>query len=518
VGDARLIDVFVDTTAPLGFGTLPGAALFVSNPGPDDTLFQRSAAPLVGSGLTAGYTDSLVERCIASGTGEDGTTDIGASTFSGSEIMRENPVDGFGPRSLGSVSLPCFDVDLDFISTTSGFHCHASAVTLGNRMKSKVAAFLLNATTGNQSVTGVGFRPDLVVFLGCGAFSPGTGDHDDFGTNFVLGVMDGSGNQWAPAYRSRFFSSPTVRSRQFRNDACINHIGESGSAIPTTAQQTAHFVSMDADGFTIDLTAAGLTSTGFQMAVNFLAIKINPGQGSVACGWGTQGDASLTAGFRPDVLFFGSAMTADTAVHTDAALLDFGASDGTIHRSYWEGGASGGASWSYTSTVSCIRMAAGGGVVVGEATAAMTGTGASLTWSTDDGGLRLFGWIAFQTSSDPIGAPVAVTDPATTIGPTAATLNGTITPNDPGVIDYFFQYGTTAFYGTDTMTLPDGTGFGPGPIAQFVTGLAPGTTYHFRVVATDGGSCFIYGADVTFTTTAVTPNLLVFRNRFRGEA
>ena len=105
-----------------------------------------------------------------------------------------------------------------------------------------------------------------------------------------------------------------------------------------------------------------------------------------------------------------------------------------------------------------------------------------------------------QGSGCDIGAfelapPVAATADATDITQTSATLNGVVTPN-AGSATYRFEYGTTTAYGSST---PDSTG--SGPVAAAVTGLTPGTTYHFRIVATTSFGTAQSG-DSTFTTTA----------------
>ncbi len=114
--------------------------------------------------------------------------------------------------------------------------------------------------------------------------------------------------------------------------------------------------------------------------------------------------------------------------------------------------------------------------------------------------------------------PTAATGPATGVGPTSATLNGV---SGPGVVDgditnYYFQYGTTTAYGSQTPTgtvgtCPSGVTSGPScsvPVTQSVsatiTGLATGRRYHYQIVSTspDGTS---FGVDHTFKTQTVHP-------------
>jgi hypothetical protein len=96
-----------------------------------------------------------------------------------------------------------------------------------------------------------------------------------------------------------------------------------------------------------------------------------------------------------------------------------------------------------------------------------------------------------------VDPPTAATGAATGIGETGATLNGTVGAGDSSTA--YFQYGTTAAYGSSTATQSVGASSSPSPLAGAIGGLAPGTTYHFRLVAENSGGV-VYGGDQTFTT------------------
>ncbi len=95
--------------------------------------------------------------------------------------------------------------------------------------------------------------------------------------------------------------------------------------------------------------------------------------------------------------------------------------------------------------------------------------------------------------------PTATTGAATSVGETSATLNGTLGAG--GSSTAHFQYGTTAPYGASTATQSVGASSSPSPRAATIGGLAPGTTYRFRLVAENSGGV-VSGADQTFTTAA----------------
>ena len=98
-----------------------------------------------------------------------------------------------------------------------------------------------------------------------------------------------------------------------------------------------------------------------------------------------------------------------------------------------------------------------------------------------------------------VNPPTAATGAATGVGEAGATLNGTVGAG--GSSTAYFQYGTTVAYGSSTATQSVGAPSSPRALAAAIGGLAPGTTYHFRLVAENSGGV-AYGGDQTFTTEA----------------
>ena len=95
-------------------------------------------------------------------------------------------------------------------------------------------------------------------------------------------------------------------------------------------------------------------------------------------------------------------------------------------------------------------------------------------------------------------APTVITESATGVKTTEATLNGTVNP-DGLETKYYFEYGKTTAYGTKTAEVNVGSGTSNLKESKAITGLAPGTTYHFRMVATNSAGT-TDGADYMFTT------------------
>lgn len=112
--------------------------------------------------------------------------------------------------------------------------------------------------------------------------------------------------------------------------------------------------------------------------------------------------------------------------------------------------------------------------------------------------------------------PLAYAGYVEQITASSATLKARINPQGSAT-EYYFQYGPTIAYGSQTPPAPAGSGTQEVKLTQAVTGLAPYTTYHFRVVASSPAGT-TDSADATFATKAIplsltasiTPNPVVF--------
>jgi Ca2+-binding RTX toxin-like protein len=95
-------------------------------------------------------------------------------------------------------------------------------------------------------------------------------------------------------------------------------------------------------------------------------------------------------------------------------------------------------------------------------------------------------------------APAAITGTVSAIGGTTATLNGTVNPGGAAT-DWWFEYGTSASYGSKTTATAAGSGSANVAVLKSLSGLAPATTYHYRLVA-KSSSGTTNGGDGLFTT------------------
>lgn len=113
-------------------------------------------------------------------------------------------------------------------------------------------------------------------------------------------------------------------------------------------------------------------------------------------------------------------------------------------------------------------------------------------------------------------APNTTTGPATNVAPNSATLTGWVNPRGTAT-SYRFQFGATPSYGRTTPTVSAGSGTTARAVSANATGLAAGTTYHYRIVATNARNQTRLGVDRTFTTTVRPSQLRLFgRTAFVG--
>ena len=119
--------------------------------------------------------------------------------------------------------------------------------------------------------------------------------------------------------------------------------------------------------------------------------------------------------------------------------------------------------------------------------------------------MKLFALVAAFVVLAPAAAQAAAPAPATggakSITSTSAVLTGSVNPNNEATT-YHFEYGPTNKYGSTTPDQgPTAANKVKAPVSAAISALAPGTTYHYRLVATNASGTKAAG-DKTFKTAA----------------
>jgi streptogramin lyase len=160
-----------------------------------------------------------------------------------------------------------------------------------------------------------------------------------------------------------------------------------------------------------------------------------------------------------------------------------------------------------------IHKSAGSGNTVANFASSITGLNPSTTYhfrvvASNPAGTTYGADATFTTTASPPPPPPAAPPSiantvSSNVGQTDADVQADVNPNGQATT-YWFEYGTDTSYGSSTSALPAGSGASEVSALDSLSGLAPGTTYHFRAVASSSGGT-TYGQDTTFTTQAPPP-------------
>jgi hypothetical protein len=123
----------------------------------------------------------------------------------------------------------------------------------------------------------------------------------------------------------------------------------------------------------------------------------------------------------------------------------------------------------------------------------------------------------------PAPAPAVSTGGVSSVAYSSVVLHGFVDARGE-VTSYAFQYGPTSAFGAQSPLAPAGNATRSVSVSQAVTGLQPGLTYHYRIVASGPGGT-VKGLDRTFRTPRVplsvaivgVPDPVVFGDPFLVE-
>lgn len=120
-----------------------------------------------------------------------------------------------------------------------------SAVTPIKRSGGFVIGNFTPSATGNKSITGLGFKPKKVRFVNTAGNSTSAGA-------MLIGAMDEHGNQYV--------ALTTQSSRYYDTSHCFGYISGASNVLA----QAGSYVSMDSDGFTVNITAQNGTPVYYE--------------------------------------------------------------------------------------------------------------------------------------------------------------------------------------------------------------------------------------------------------------
>ena len=101
----------------------------------------------------------------------------------------------------------------------------------------------------------------------------------------------------------------------------------------------------------------------------------------------------------------------------------------------------------------------------------------------------------------------AITGAPSDVTSTTATFNAAADPGGLYSASYHFDYGPTDAYGSQTPEQPLGPGLAQQQVGAAVSGLTPGTAYHYRLVLADSAGNTFDAGDVTMTPVTISTNV-----------
>jgi hypothetical protein len=225
-------------------------------------------------------------------------------------------------RSAQCIYLAGAAASADFVSQDSdGFTVNWTVVTGGNIVvnylalggsaltNSAVGTITAKTSTGSQAYTGVGFQPtSLLLYAGKWSSEP-----LDSATNgaFTFGAATSATARGLTAQRSKNGSNPQVAKHRQSTGKIAALLTDTGAATE------ADFTSFDADGFTLNYTAAaGSADSIYYLALRGPSVKV--GAFNQATSTGNQ--ATTGVGFQPKALILFSAN--DTGANNDTTVAD----------------------------------------------------------------------------------------------------------------------------------------------------------------------------------------------------
>lgn len=297
-------------------------------------------------------------------------------------------------------------IELNWGATSSGILFPFLA--LGGAIRAYAGEATLGSGT-STAVTGIGFRPNLILFASNEHASEFGSTPGGIAVNITMSYGAWAGaNQFAISTRALYLGGDVCKKRMTAS-YCLELFDGSG---PTWRLAGS---TMDSDGFTVT-HASGLSGKPF----GYLAIQCD---GAPTVGTGTQSTTGFNVGFRPcGLLFMSSAVTSLDSSQADWNMGMGVASDSAVASSSnpWcvqfvrkDTSASNARATVNSTGVLSFSDDSGGWSEVARATlSSWDNTGFTLSWPVDDSAGRYFGYVAFRkTQPDSGNQPVALISP-----------------------------------------------------------------------------------------------------------
>lgn len=351
--------------------------------------FQPKAVYLFHSSRTISGTPDTTSYLFSHGAGADGDSPFVTRISESDNLAVSNPQRGDnntkiaddGGTRLATITYQSDGFTLTWALASSGTRFFYIAIG-GTEIEAASGTFNLATGGSTQQVTGLGFRPQGIVFIHAGSLAAGDGI-------MGWGVTDGS-NERAITFFDTDNVTVTEVYRSFRRDAVI--CGAGGGSV----EYQASIKSFDNDGFTLNLDDLPTPS---DVRVGYLAfggVQAEVGDFAQPVATGSQ---SVPVSFDPAaVLLMASPLTATASGSRGNGFVAPGAIGPAAAGSVCDSSDDNLANTNCTrrlAATSALVIGDGGGTLKAEATAGALASGAfNLTWGTVDANARRVCYLA----------------------------------------------------------------------------------------------------------------------------
>lgn len=296
-------------------GTTPKAIILWTNGKTNESL---SANFIYAFGVSDGTTSESI-----SAASQDALNTSKASTRIANKAIT---IVQWGQTLLAEADMSSWDATNFTLNWTTNnataYVIHFIAIG-GSSVSAKVVGWTMPTATGSKAITGVGFKPDVVIHAFPDATFTNAIPASLADATIGLGAMDANGNQWTNFIFSRDGRGTSDTQRGQQTNAAIFTFT---NALAVTKK--ASYVSMDTDGFTVNYSVVNGNKTQiFSLALKGVTAKAGNFNKSTAAAPASQAVTGI--GFQPRAVMLSSFQDVAQANAVNESRFGIGASDAT---------------------------------------------------------------------------------------------------------------------------------------------------------------------------------------------
>lgn len=276
--------------------------------------------------LQMGAATSTTARWSISGVTASGSGSVNSARSLDTDEVIARTDGNAGAYSLQAdfVSFAAGQFTINWATAAAGTSNFRYIAIGGSGVSAAVGTFATGTSAADVSETGVGFTPKLVLFA---ASRADTTEGLTTSLGFGLGAMDDAGNESFVGWFETDAADPSAEFTYYSATKCMGQVGTAAVV------WEADFVSMDSDGFTINLSTAPAASRTVCYVALGGDIETHVGQFAQSTTAAPDDEAETGVGFEPDAIMVASIGSATTGFSSaNNGTIAIGAASGTAAR------------------------------------------------------------------------------------------------------------------------------------------------------------------------------------------